>query len=255
MAEVAFDLDLYHRQGFCAGLPIFAESEVPALLALYWRLRDLLPPGMSTQQMDWWHGEDRALWEICTHPRILAYVTAILGPDFYLWGSQFFSKDPGEGKTTPWHQDAFYWPLAPHKAVTVWLAFTDSDVENGAMCVVPGTHRAGRLQHIKSDSNADVLGMELAPAAFRAADAVPLILKAGQISLHDDNIVHGSQANHSSRLRCGLTMRYSAGEVTCDLVVWPFFKAYWLHGRDRWQHNPMGTPPSHLMTHYIKVAG
>lgn len=255
MAEVALDLELYHRQGFLAGLPIFSELEVPALLALYHRLRGLLPAGMSTQQMDWWHGEDSALWEICTHPQILDYVAAILGEDFYLWGTQFFSKDPGDGKTTPWHQDAFYWPLAPHKAVTVWLAFTNSDAENGAMRVAPGTHRAGRLQHVKSHSTADVLEMELAHGAFRVEDAVPLVLKAGQISLHDDNIVHGSAANCSTRLRCGLTMRYSAGEVKCNLAVWPFFKAYWMRGVDRWQHNPVGTPPSHLMTRYIKIAG
>ncbi|HMN27510.1 MAG TPA: phytanoyl-CoA dioxygenase family protein [Caldilineaceae bacterium] len=255
MAEAVLDLNLYQRQGFLSGLPVFAGSETPALLALYWRLRALLPPGMSTQQMDWWHGQDRELWEICTHPRILGYVEAILGPDFYLWGTQFFSKDPGDGKTTPWHQDAFYWPLTPHKAVTVWLAFTDSDEENGAMRVIPGTHRVGRIQHVHSDSASDVLNMELAPGAFREADAVSLILKAGQVSLHDDNIVHGSAANRSQRLRCGLTMRYSAGEVKCDLAVWPFFKAYWLRGVDRWQHNPTGTPPTGPMTQYVKVAG
>jgi non-heme Fe2+,alpha-ketoglutarate-dependent halogenase len=255
MAEPLLDLDLYRRQGFFTGLPVFSEAETPALLKLYWRLRAFLPPGMSTQQMDWWHGLDRELWEICAHPRILDYVEAILGPDFYLWGTQFFSKDPGDGKTTPWHQDAFYWPLSPHKAVTVWLAFTDSDEENGAMRVIPGTHRVGRLQHVHSASASDVLDMELAPGTFRKTDAVPLILKAGQISLHDDNIVHGSAANRSTRLRCGLTMRYSAGEVKCDLSVWPFFKAYWLRGVDRWQHNPVGTPPTALMTEYVQVTG
>jgi non-haem Fe2+, alpha-ketoglutarate-dependent halogenase len=255
MAKALLDLERYRSQGFLTGLPVFAEHETPALLDLYWRLRVLLPPGMSTQQMDWWHGQDRELWAICTHPRILDYVEAILGPDFYLWGTQFFSKDPGDGKTTPWHQDAFYWPLSPHRAVTVWLAFTDSDEENGAMRVIPGTHRVGRIKHVHSDSTSDVLHMELAPGTVREADAVPLILKAGQVSLHDDNIVHGSVANHSPRLRCGLTMRYSAGEVKCDLGVWPFFKAYWLRGVDRWQHNPAGTPPTGLMTAYVKVAG
>jgi len=108
MAAVDIDLELYHRQGYLTGLQIFSEDQCPQLLALYWRLRKLLPPGMSTQKMDWWHTTDRELWELCTHPQILDSVEAILGPDFYLWGTQFFSKEPGDSKTTPWHQDAFY---------------------------------------------------------------------------------------------------------------------------------------------------
>ena len=255
MAEVDIDLELYHRQGFLAGFQIFEEDECPRLLELYWRLRKLLPSGMSTQEMDWWHATDRELWELCKHPRILDYVESILGPDFFLWGTQFFSKEPRDGKTTPWHQDAFYWPLSPHKAVTVWLAFSDSDEGNGAMMVVPGSHRAGKLKYRKTTQDSDVLDMVLEHGEFRESNAVPLILKAGQISLHDDNIIHGSAPNYSDRLRCGLTMRYSAGEVRGDLSVWPFFKAFWVRGVDRWGHNPVGVPPKGEMTRYIQVAG
>ena len=255
MAGVDIDLELYHHQGFLAGFQIFEEDECPRLLELYWRLRKLLPSGMSTQEMDWWHATDRELWELCKHPKILDYVESILGPDFFLWGTQFFSKEPGDGKTTPWHQDAFYWPLSPHKAATVWLAFSDSDEGNGAMMVVPGSHRAGKLKYRKTTQDSDVLDMVLEHGEFRESNAVPLILKAGQISLHDDNIIHGSAPNHSERLRCGLTMRYSAGEVRGDLSVWPFFKAFWVRGVDRWGHNPVGVPPKGEMTHYIQVAG
>ncbi len=255
MAGVDIDLELYHRQGYLAGFQIFEEDQCSGFLELYWRLRKLLPPGMSTQEMDWWHATDNELWELCKHPKILDYVESILGPDFFLWGTQFFSKEPGDGKTTPWHQDAFYWPLSPHKAVTVWLAFSDSDEGNGAMMVVPGSHRAGKLKYRKTTQDSDVLDMVLEHGEFRESDAVPLILKGGQISLHDDNIIHGSAPNHSERLRCGLTMRYSAGEVRCDLSVWPFFKSFWVRGVDRWEHNPVGVPPEGEMTHYIQVAG
>ena len=140
----AIDAETYHRQGYLAPLDALALDAVPHLLETYWRLRRLLPEGKSTQRMDWWHGLDRPLWEICTHPRILDAAEGLLGPDFYVWGTQFFSKDPGDGKTTPWHQDAFYWPLDPHRSVTVWLAFADTDEENGCMRVIPGTTGPGR---------------------------------------------------------------------------------------------------------------
>ena len=123
------------------------------------------------------------------------------------------------------------------------------------MMVVPGSHRAGKLKYRKTTQDSDVLDMVLEHGEFRESNAVPLILKAGQISLHDDNIIHGSAPNHSERLRCGLTMRYSAGEVRGDLSVWPFFKAFWVRGVDRWGHNPVGVPPKGEMTRYIQVAG
>ena len=147
----------------------------------------------------------------------------------------------------PWHQDVFYWPLKPHRSVTVWLVFTDIDEENSA---IPGSHRISPVSHKQSVTKSDVLDME---DRLDPSTAVGLNLKAGQISLHDDRIIHGSGPNHSQKLRCGLTLRYSAGEVKCDLSVWPFFRAFWLRGVDYWQHNPVGIPPQADMKRYIQV--
>lgn len=47
----------------------------------------------------------------------------ILSPDFYLWASDFFAKEPHTHPTVGWRQDANYWPMTPHNSVTVWLAF------------------------------------------------------------------------------------------------------------------------------------
>lgn len=253
MALLERDLQFYQSQGYLKGFQIISSSQLPQLLSLYRRLRKLLPEGTSTQQMDWWHTTDQELWEICRHPQILDYVEAILGPNFYLWGSQFFSKEPGDGLTTPWHQDTYYWPLEPHQTVTVWLAFTDTDQENSAMQVIPGSHRIGPIRHKQSTTKSDVLNMQVTADRFAPSEAVWLDLKAGQISLHDDRIIHGSSPNNSQRLRCGLTMRYSTGKVKCDLSVWPFFKAFWVRGHDRWKHNPIGIPPVANMTQYIQV--
>jgi len=73
---------------------------------------------------------------------------------------------------------------------------------------------------------------------------VSLNLKAGQISIHDDKIVHGSPANRSNRRRAGLTIRYSSTIVKCDLSVNPHFKTYLCRGVDAYQHNPVGSVPT-----------
>ena len=248
----AIDVAAYQRQGFIGPLPVLTDEEVGRAQKLYERLQALVPAGQSTMAIDWWHQLDRELYELCTHPRILDYVEQIVGSDFYLWGSQFFAKEPGADTTVPWHQDAFYWPIQPHRAVTVWLAVNDSFPENGAMKVIPGSHTK-RMSHKPSTRNSDVLDVQADDQEFSEADAVHLCMKAGECSLHDDNIVHGSSGNTSNVRRCGLTIRYSAGEAKCDVSVWPFFKAYWVRGVDRWQHNPLGDPPQDLLTEFRSV--
>ncbi len=40
---------------------------------------------------------------------------------------------------------------------------------------------------------------------------------AGEISLHSDLLLHGSEANRSNRRRCGLTLRYCPADVRAGL--------------------------------------
>lgn len=81
----------FQKLGWLCPLPAFAAEEVPRLRALFERLRLLLPPGASTQQMDWWHAFDRELYELGRTGAILDRVESLLGPDFYLWGTQFWT--------------------------------------------------------------------------------------------------------------------------------------------------------------------
>ena len=53
--------------------------------------------------------------------------------------------------------------------------------------------------------------------AERFGTPVDVELKAGEISLHSDLLLHGSEANRSHRRRCGLTLRYCAAEVRAGL--------------------------------------
>ena len=44
-------------------------------------------------------------------------------------------------------------------------------------------------------------------------ECVDVELKAGEISMHSDLLLHSSEANRSARRRCGLTLRYCAIDV------------------------------------------
>lgn len=235
----------YENNGYLIGLPrVFSDAEVEDLNAGFRALCALLESGEDAKEIREWHEASRWLYDVCVHPQVLDYVEDILGPNFYLWASNFFAKSPRSPETVGWHQDAFYWPLSPHHSVTVWIAFTDSTEETGAMRVIPGSHRAGIIKHKRSASTDSVLTLELETGSFRDDTAVPLVLHAGEMSLHDDRIIHGSPANPSDRPRIGLTMRYSGTDVKCDLSVNPHFKTYLMRGVDEFRHNPVGTVPT-----------
>ena len=243
----ALQQQFYRDNGYLIGLPaIYSPQEVQQLNVDLKQITALLAPGEKMTDIREWHESSRWLYDICTNPRILDLVEGILGPDFYLWASQFFAKEPHSTHTVGWHQDAYYWPMKPHHSVTVWLAFTDVDESNGAMTIVPGSHRAGLIKHrrVATMATDSLLTLELEHGTFRERDAVSLCLNAGQISMHDDAAVHGSPANHSDRWRIGLTIRYSGTDVQNDLSINPNFKAYLCRGVDRYRHNPSGTVPT-----------
>ena len=235
----------YAENGYLLGLPaIYSPAEVAVLNQEYQQLLKLLRSGEDVKEIREWHEASRYLYDICVHPQILDFVEDILGPNYYLWASNFFAKPPRHPSTVGWHQDAYYWPLSPHHSVTVWLAFTDSDEGNGAMRVIPGSHLGGLIKHQRSSATDSVLTLELERGTFREDAAVPLVLKAGEISLHDDRMIHGSPANASERWRIGFTIRYSGTNVKCDLAVNPHFKTYLMRGVDEFRHNPVGTVPT-----------
>lgn len=236
----------YDEQGYLLGLPpIYSREEMASLNAELPHLLALLEDGESSKDIREWHETSTYLYDICMNPRILDLVEGVLGPNFYCWASNFFIKDPRSTSTVGWHQDAYYWPMAPHHSVTVWLAFDDVDEVNGGMKLIPGSHRGGIINHKRSTETDSVLTLELEDGSdFRADGAVQWKLQAGECSLHDDRAIHGSPANPSDRRRAGLTIRYSGTEVKNDLAVNPNFKTYLCRGEDTYRHNPVGTPPT-----------
>jgi len=236
----------FETNGYLMDLPpVFNSNQIREMNDGLQELLKLLRPGEEAKEIREWHESSRFLYELCMNPTILDYVEDLLGP-FYLWASNFFIKEPHSKSTVGWHQDAYYWPLEPHESLTAWIAFDDTDEENAAMQVIPGSHQAGLLQHGRSQTTDSVLTLECEKGQFREDSAVSLNLKAGQISIHHDNVVHGSPANHSNRRRAGLTARYSRTKVRCDLSVNPHFKTYLCRGVDEYRHNPVGIVPTQM---------
>ncbi len=145
---------------------------------------------------------------LVSDPRLLDIAAQFVGPDIALFASHYISKPPFDGQPVLWHQDGSYWPLEPMEVVTLWLAVDDSLPENGCMRVIPGTQTMDLQEMKRRTEVASVLGSGMDDALVDESKAVDFVLKAGGVSVHHPNVVHGSNANHSPLRRCGLTIRY-----------------------------------------------
>ena len=233
----------YKNDGYITALPVFSEEAKHDLDNFFVSLSTSIDKKLDLNQTAQWHKASKKFYNLCSTPVILDYVEDLLGPNFFLWGGQFFLKEPKDGSVVPWHQDAQYWPLFPANAVTVWLALYDTNEQNGAMKVVKGSHKKGMFEHRTNKASNLVLDQEVSIDQIKQEHIVSLNLKAGEISLHNDGLLHGSDANNSERRRCGVTMRFSPVNVKVDLSIWPHFEGQLVRGRDEFKLNPIAPIP------------
>jgi hypothetical protein len=211
-------VEAFNRDGFVKGLRIFNAEEMAEHRAYFDALlARVIAEGGSSYSISTAHLKYGKVYDLLTHPRIVRCVRDLLGEDVIGWGSHYFCKMPRDGKIVHWHQDASYWPLTPSKAVTVWLAIDDADVENACMRFIPGSHHFGHLTYRMTEDSEDAVLNQKVEDAEQFGQPVNVELKAGEISLHSDLLLHGSEPNRSDRRRCGLTLRYCAADVRAGL--------------------------------------
>ncbi len=211
-------IDQYNHQGYIKGIRIFDDVEMQAQRSYFDDLLDrVLAAGSDSYSISSAHLKYGKVFDLLSHPRIVACVTDLLGENVIGWGSHYFCKLPHDGKSVAWHQDASYWPLTPSKTVTVWLAIDDADTQNACMQFLPGSHQEGLVSYrMSTDSEQNVLDQSVEDIE-RFGDPIDVELKAGEISLHSDLLLHGSGANNSDRRRCGLTLRYCSADVRAHM--------------------------------------
>jgi ectoine hydroxylase-related dioxygenase (phytanoyl-CoA dioxygenase family) len=200
-------VDTYHEQGYV--IPDFQLDQAivddirqqhEQLLARHPQFADYCPALLAY--------DTGFLNYIRTEP-ILDMVGQLIGDDFALWNASFFAKPARKGRRVPWHQDGEYWPIRPLATCSVWLALDDATIDNGCLELIPGSHRRTELlPHHMNPSKDLALPLELDPTGYDETAAVPICLKAGQLSLHDIFMVHGSEPNLSDHPRRAMTMRF-----------------------------------------------
>lgn len=125
-----------------------------------------------------------------THPRVLAGVAQVIGPDLKLSSLNYRAAIPGKGSQklhADWHE-----AVTPGNYLvcnTIWI-LDDFKKENGATRLVPGTHLSGILPQ-----------EELEDPWATHPDEIVLEKPAGTVVIFNSHTWHGGTDNHTDKPR------------------------------------------------------
>ncbi|MFL2599281.1 MAG: phytanoyl-CoA dioxygenase family protein [Flavobacteriaceae bacterium] len=125
---------------------------------------------------------------------------------------QFLAKKPTKKEAEfSMHQDLGYWPKTKNTwTATFSLALSDADIVNGCLNVIPGSNNEKNLREHKpksyseSEKNSNEKRDDSHTLVIESNPNDKLVylpVKRGDITIHDERIVHGSGGNNSDKWR------------------------------------------------------
>jgi len=156
----------------------------------------------------------RAMFEVIRHPRLLACVESLIGPEIV--GSSVYRvrpKIPGmlHGEV-PWHQDSGY--FMPHcdrdLIVTCWVPLVDATEENGCLQVLARAHRQGVARHY-TGGHAGYL--EVPADELPEGEVVTVPVPLGGVLFMTNLTPHRSTENRTDVVRWSIDLRYQGADV------------------------------------------
>jgi hypothetical protein len=206
-------VDQFHRDGYAAGIQVMPAEEA---IAIRHRVEALeketgKPPGKTLRVKS--HLILPWVLEIARDPRILDVVEDILGPDILLFISVIWDKQPGDKTFVSYHQDGTYYGFDRRASVNLWMALSEANEKTGCMRFLPGSHKGGIREHLELGGEKNLLTRGQTVVDVNEDDAVDIVLKPGQCSIHHEDLIHGSHPNTGEDRRMGYAMVYLTPQV------------------------------------------
>ena len=199
-------IEAFHRDGFVSPIDVFSEDEAARLRAELEAAEAKWPEAFTGAERNNTHLTLTCLDGIVHNEAILDAAEDLIGPDILNYGTVLFIKEPGDPGFVSWHQDARYMGLEPHVGITVWLALSPSNADSGCMQMIPGSHHKIR-EHRDTFGEQNILTRGQQVQDVDESQAVSLVLRPGQMSIHSARVIHASQPNNSTDRRIGFVIQ------------------------------------------------
>ena len=201
----------YDEEGYVAPIDALSKKESKEIRNEIELIEKKWPNELEGLGRNYVHLISPVFDKVCNNKKILDAVESLIGKNILICGTTLFIKNPNEKGFVSFHQDAEYIGLEPHNWVTAWVAITDANEENGCMRMWSGSHKNDLQYHNQKFDENNLLTRGQTVENVPLNETKPVILKAGQISLHHPKIVHGSGLNKSNDRRIGLVIQSYIG--------------------------------------------
>ena len=216
-------IEAYHRDGYLIVKNFCTQAEVDKLYttalqddAMAKNALDLNDQtGKKTRLSLWFTPGNDVFGYLTRSERMVAGVGQLLnsGAPVCHFHSKLMQKEPKVGGAWEWHQDYGYWYknqfMFPDQLISVMVALTLANKENGCIQVIKGSHKMGRVNHgfAGEQVGADQI---MVYNALKTMDLVYVEIEAGDALFFHSNILHRSEANLSDSPRWSIISCYSA---------------------------------------------
>ena len=204
-------INTYKEQGYVSPIDALTSEEAKEIRKEIEDIENKYPDEIEGLGRNYVHMISPVLDKVCHNKKILDAVESIIGKNILICGTTLFIKNPHQKDFVSFHQDAKYIGLEPLNWVTAWIAVTDANEENGCMRMWSGSHKKNLQNHNQRFDEDNLLTRGQTVENVPIEKTTPVILKAGQMSLHHPTIVHGSGLNKSNDRRIGFVIQSYIG--------------------------------------------
>ena len=238
-------INQYKENGYIAPIDVLTKNEAEEVKKEIEYIEKKWPNEIEGLGRNYVHLISPVLDKVSHNSKILDVVESIIGKDILVCGTTLFIKNPDKKGFVSFHQDAKYIGLEPHNWVTGWLAVTDANEENGCMRMWKGSHKEDLQFHNQKFDKNNLLTRGQTIENVPIEETTPVILKAGQLSLHHPAIIHGSGLNKSKDRRIGFAIQSYIG-TNVDQVLGKIFVQQ-ARGNDTFKYHKHVKRPTQLM--------
>ena len=238
-------INQYKKDGYIAPIDVLTKDEAEEVKKEIEYIEKKWPNEIEGLGRNYVHLISPVLDKVSHNSKILDAVESIIGKDILVCGTTLFIKNPDKKGFVSFHQDAKYIGLEPYNWVTGWLAVTDANEENGCMRMLKGSHKKDLKFHDQKFDENNLLTRGQTIENVPINETTPVILKAGQLSLHHPTIIHGSGLNKSKERRIGFAIQSYIG-TNVDQVLGKIYVQQ-ARGSDTFKFHQHVKRPNELM--------